>query len=505
MGLAMTWIKEERLYPLVVLILIWIMAVRVPLDTDMWWHLRAGEETVAQHAVYQVDTFSSTRSGSEWINHSWLSQVLMYAIFRAGNFTGLSVWVAACAVISMGLVYLQMKGHPLLRGAVLLLAAVTSSVVWSPRPQIMSLVFLSLVTWLVSRYRGKQNWRILIWLLPIFTVWGNLHGGYVIGLIYLGTVLVGDFLDRVIKAASGEQILSQSLWILAGFTILSGLAVLINPFGIEMWRIPFNTIGVETLQYLINEWASPNFHQAFQQPMLWMVLGLMAVFALSDRKPSGREILPVLAFSWAAFTARRNFGPFAIVAAPVLSAQLALVADDWYTAARDRFGILKKIAEEAESSKRDFSPRARNLINLLLVGALLFGAGLKTYQVNQGSLRKHYEEKMFPLEAVSWVKESGISGNLFNEYNWGGYLIYRLPESKVFADGRTDLFGDKVLGDYLVIIQAEGGWEDLVRAYHQDYLLVKNDSCLAQSAEQSGWEVLYEDDTAVILGIESAN
>ncbi|MEJ2447919.1 MAG: hypothetical protein P8Y37_08265, partial [Anaerolineales bacterium] len=346
----------------------------------------------------------------------------MYAIFRAGNFAGLSVWVASCAVISMGLVYLQMKGHPLLRGAVLLLAAITSSVVWSPRPQIMSLVLLSLVTWLISKYQGIQNWRILIWLLPIFALWGNLHGGYVIGLIYLGTVLVCNVLEQFLNASSGEQILDQSIWILVGFVVLSGLAVLINPFGIAIWQIPFNTVGIETLQNLINEWASPDFHQAFQQPMLWMLLGLMAFFALSNRKPSGRELLPVLAFSWAAFTARRNFGPFAIVAAPVLASQLSFVVDGWFKGARDRFRILKTIAEEAEHSKRDFNPLARNIINFMLIGSLLFAAGLKTYQVNKDSLMDRYEAKMFPMEAVSWMKDKDLAGNLFNEYNWGGYL-----------------------------------------------------------------------------------
>ncbi len=495
----MTWIKEEKLYPLIVLLLIWIMAVRVPLDTDMWWHLRAGEETVAQHAVYRVDTFSSTRSGTEWINHSWLSQVLMYGIFRAANFTGLSIWVAACAVISMGLVYLQMKGHPLLRGAVLLLAAVTSSVVWSPRPQIMSLVLLSLVTWLISKFKDNLNWRILIWLPPIFALWGNLHGGYVIGLIYLGAVLAGDVLERFSKAASGEQILNQPIWILVGFAVLSGLAVLINPFGIAIWQIPFNTVGVETLQNLINEWASPDFHQAFQQPMLWMLLGLMAIFALSDRKPSGRELIPVLAFSWAAFTARRNFGPFAIVAAPVLATQLSFVADNWFMAVRERFEILKTIAEEAANSKRNFNPLVRNLTNLTLIGTLLFAAGLKTYQVNEGSLMDRYEVEMFPMGAVSWMEDRDLTGNIFNEYNWGGYLIYRLPESRVFVDGRTDLFGDEVLDDYLLIMRSGEGWEDLVRDYDLDYLLLRRDSPLALSAEKSGWDVLYKDDTTVIM------
>jgi len=182
-----------------------------------------------------------------------------------------------------------------------------------------------------------------------------------------------------------------------------------------------------------------------------------------------------------------------------LATQLSFVGDNWFKAARERFGILKTIVEDAENSKRDFNPLARNLINLILIGALLFAAGLKTYKVDKASLRDRYEAEMFPMKAVSWMKDRDFTGNLFNEYNWGGYLIYRLPESRVFVDGRTDLFGDKVLGDYLLIMQSGEGWEDLVRDYDLDYLLVRSDSPLAVSAKKSGWDVLYEDNVAVIM------
>ena len=100
----MPWIKEERLYPIIVLLLIFIIAARVPLDSDMWWHLRAGEETLQSGQVYRIDTFSSTRAGESWVNHSWLSQVYMALLFRLGGFSALSVWVAGCAVLSIGLV-----------------------------------------------------------------------------------------------------------------------------------------------------------------------------------------------------------------------------------------------------------------------------------------------------------------------------------------------------------------------------------------------------------------
>ena len=318
----MPWIKEEKLYPIIVLLLILIMAVRTPLDTDMWWHLRAGEETWQNQEVYSVDTFSYTREGSDWINHSWLSQVLMYLIFSTSSYHGLSIWVGVCAVFSMFFIYLQMKGHPLLRSVVLIFAAVVSSVVWSPRPQIHSLLLFSLLTYLLFKYRETGKSGFLIGSIPLFVVWGNLHGGYILGIILIGSMLAGQIMDKVLLVKNAPEISWKKIGLFALFLVAAFFVVLINPFGLDMWKIPFNTVGVETLQNLISEWASPDFHQAFQQPMLWLLLGVFALIALSKKTLSGMELVPLLAFSWLALTARRNFGPFAIIAAPIFAKYL---------------------------------------------------------------------------------------------------------------------------------------------------------------------------------------
>jgi len=251
----MTWIKEEKLYLYIVLLLILIMALRMPMDTDMWWHLRAGQETWVNKQVYAVDTFSFTRQGESWINHSWFSQVLMYLMFQGGGFYALSIWVGICSVASMVFVYMQMEGHPLLRSAVLILTAVVSSVVWSPRPQIMSLVLFSLLSYLLYLYKQRGKIGILIGMIPLFVIWGNLHGGYVLGILLMGCFVVGGILNLSFSEDKTNLVSWKQIRLVTAFIVICLLAVLINPFGFDMWRIPFNTIGVETLQNLISEWG----------------------------------------------------------------------------------------------------------------------------------------------------------------------------------------------------------------------------------------------------------
>jgi len=101
-GKTMSSSQSFRILMLVLMVLlVFLMASRVPVDADMWWHLRAGEETVTAGKVYLSDTMTFTRTGEPWVNHSWLSEVILYLAFKAGGYTGLSLFVAIMASATM--------------------------------------------------------------------------------------------------------------------------------------------------------------------------------------------------------------------------------------------------------------------------------------------------------------------------------------------------------------------------------------------------------------------
>ena len=106
---------------------------------------------------------------------------------------------------------------------------------------------------------------------------------------------------------------------------------------------------------------------------------------------------------------------------------------------------------------------------------------------------------MFPAGAVSWLQSNEQPVILFNEYNWGGYLIYNLPDEKVFVDGRTDLYGDDILAEYVSIMKAGEGWNVLLGDYGVDTLLLERDSTLEYVAQLEGWKVVFRDATSVVL------
>jgi hypothetical protein len=119
--------------------------------------------------------------------------------------------------------------------------------------------------------------------------------------------------------------------------------------------------------------------------------------------------------------------------------------------------------------------------------------------VNKKEFVLEAESDAFPVGAVKWLEDSDLSGNLFNDYNWGGYLIWHLRDRPVFVDGRTDLFGDEILEDYLSVIYIQDGWEKVLGKYQIDLVLVQDDSGLASLLRRTGWEIVFEDSNSVLF------
>jgi hypothetical protein len=467
-------------------LLVFLMAARTPLDTDLWWHLRAGAETLRLGQPVLVDTLSYTRAGEAWINHSWLAEVLMTLLFRWAGFLGLGLAVAGLAAFSLAWVYRQSYGPALWRAFVVILAALVIAPVWSARPQILSLVCLVAVNQIVIDFQnGKGR---LFWLVPLFVLWSNLHGGYVLGLILLGSALAGGALERLLKQEDAPS--WKALLELGGWTLAGAAAVLVNPNGLNMWRIPFQTVGVEVLQQAIPEWASPDFHQAVQLPFLLLLVGLIGALGLAGKALRVGEVLKLVLFATLGLVARRNFGPFALLAAPIFAQA------GWMVIERAMNGL--RIGKKGVSGSRDLPVGVQKAFNLVIVALLALAAFGKLFVVTQPSLVGMYEQQSFPTGAVNWLKQNQPQGRLFNAYEWGGYLTWRLPEYPVFVDGRTDLFGDEIIGEWLKVVKAEPGWETVLEGWKVQLVLLPPGYPLVGEIERAGWRMLYSDDLAVL-------
>ena len=490
----------ERLVFLVSLCLIFIMAARAPVDSDLWWHLTAGRETIQLGHPILVDRMSFTRAGAAWENHSWLGEVILYLVYQGGGSLLLCGLVALLAAGSMGFVYATMTGPGMLRAFLTLFAAVTAALVWTPRPELFSLVLFGVVLYILYLFKWKKRDRLWM-LIPIFILWSNLHGGYVLGLLLIGAYIAGELLSRLLLDSPADRLEDKALVRLGLWGFLSGLAVLINPNGLNTWLEPFRTVQVAALQKYISEWASPNFHDIGQQAMLLLFfLGLVS-FALSRLKPSAADLVAFLLFGYIAFVARRNFGPFAMVAAPAISRSLLPAAQEWQEKFARRFPDgWHAITNFQKFQARQLPIGLRKTINLGLIGALALAGILKVYAEANPSAMDFYTAQAFPVEAVNWIASHRPAGNLLNSYNWGGYLSWNLPGYPVFIDGRTDLYNDEIINQWLTAVDAEPGWREMLDKWKIRLVLLEPAWPLAKILPDEGWKEYYSDPQAVIFG-----
>ncbi|MEW6651495.1 MAG: hypothetical protein AB1453_15070, partial [Chloroflexota bacterium] len=478
----------------ITVLLVFLMAARTPLDSDMWWHLKAGQISLLQRSPLLSDIFSFTQYGEAWINHSWLGQIILFLMYDSSGFWGLGYAVALLVSATFAVLYRMMAGPPLLKLGIIILAATVSSFVWSPRPQLFSLLLFAL--WLgvlTALKKGRLNQAWL--LLPIAILWSNLHGGYSLGFLLLLALLAGEILDWMrggpdSQPRSGKMVFRLLPWI--GITLL---AVLINPNGINTWIIPFRTIGVENLRHFIDEWSSPNFHLLTMQPFLWLMFLTFFSMVFTKERVSGFELIATIGFAYMALVAKRNFAPFALVSALVLSRHLPFVLE----------GLLAKPTtwaknySKAAPVQKSLPGGVRKGINFSIAVILAVSVIIKLYVVTHPILIQKYEAQYYPVAAAAHLRAMPNDGNLLNGYGWGGYLIWTNPNQKVFVDGRTDLFGDEILTDYITITQAATGWDEKMAQWDIQRVLVEPHQPIVKKLIETGWQEVYRDEISVLL------
>jgi len=482
----------------VTLLLVFLMASRTPLDTDMWWHLRSGQVMVESGKPLLTDVFSYTRVGADWTNHSWLGEVLLYGIFQLAGWVSVSAWMGICAVLAAWFIWMQIRGGAFLKAGFVLLASVVSAPLWTPRPQLFSLVFLAALAWLVKGWLEKGGRRIWL-ILPLFVLWSNLHGGFVLGILYLITLALGVFLDGLFDESAIRPARLNQAKILVVSAIGGYAVAAINPNGYKMWLIPFETVGVGVLRQFIQEWASPDFHSPEVWPFAFFVVLLLVIQSLHAKRASFQNLIPGSFFILLALFARRNIAAAAMVATPWLVSSWLDVMSNINFSAFVPEKIQGYLAKYRSAKAPGASNHLTHVLNLGIAAFLGLVCFFKLGGVTHPVLVDAFIQKSLPVEAVAYLKSTpSKEGRLFNTYNWGGYLIYNYPEQKVFVDGRTDLFRDEILGEWLTVIQAGDGWQASLEKWGVTRILIEPDRPLAKVLPYNGWIETYRDSVAVV-------
>ncbi len=474
----------DRLVTVVLFLGIFAMAARFPFDSDSWWHLQSGRWIVQNGAIPRADPFSFTRFGQPWIDHGWLAQIGWFLAFDWFGYAGPVVLLAALVTAAFYFAWLQCRDeNRWLQAFILVLAATASGIIWAARPQMVSFLLTAVVSFLLYRFKQGQT-RIIWWLPAVMLLWVNIHGGFAIGFILIVSYLFGE-VGNVILKSGAPGIGWRGLRTLALAALVSGAVIPLNPNGLQMLAYPFRTVGIAVLQEFIAEWQSPNFHEFFLHPFIWLLLAALTAFGLSGRRADFTDLTLVALFAYMSLLAVRNIPLFALVTAPVIVRYSSAAWERW-----------RGTAHPAPPPIKPGLMAAMNwFIVLLLVGMAL----VRMAQSSSLAANEADQAGYLPVNAVAYLREAAPPGPIFNNYNWGGYLIWALPQYPVFVDGRTDLFDDDFLRQYLAIYLGEEGWQEKLDSFDINLILIEPDSGLAREMGRTdGWEQIYADAIASV-------
>lgn len=424
-------------------------------DTDMWWHLATGRETLA-HGFVRADVFSWTVRGAPVSTDQWLGQVVMYATWLATGWRGIAVLRIVLVTLLVAFVALgaaRTATRPLAVTLATVPALLVTRAVWVDRPELAGFTFFAALLFIlrVGREDGGRTYVLCALLLGI---WANVHGSFALGVAI--TVLV--CLERAWRDVPRRRVHVAA-------AIAAVAVTFANPAGAGVWTAP----GLHLLSPPrdIQEWnlidvATP-LGIAYAATLTLVVLSAFA----GPRLPL-RDLIVLVPVAFLSLTAVRQAPLLAVAAAPLFADR----AERLLT----RAGLSAPRRGSGAASQLAFVPA----LILTLVALLVAPA--------------QPDERAYPVAAVGALPSG--DGTLAR-YEWGGWLIWH--EVPVFVDGRLTPYLGAVLDDYRRIIAAGPGWEDALRRQHVRTLLVVGSDPVASRARELGWSVRAFEGGAVVI------
>jgi hypothetical protein len=279
-----------------------------------------------------------------------------------------------------------------------------------------------------------------------------------------------------------------SLWTGGG---LSLFATLFSPSGAKLWEAIVSLGSNAYITSKIPEYQSPNFHVPETWPFLAILFITILSFARGTEKTSWTDILLIVSFGWLALYTSRMIPVFSMVAAPITAKAVA----NW---ARSEFPKHPLFTVQENISKINSTANGSIWICVIvLIAAVILRSG---QTIDPARRRNIFDARFFPVRAADWLETHPQTGHMFNAFDWGGYLLFRLwPEQQIFMDGHTHIYGEALTREYEQVIEAQIGWQEVFQRYKITWVIVPGHWKLAQELIGQGWEIVYEDQTAIIL------
>ncbi len=443
-------------------------------DGDPYWHVAVGEWIVAQRTVPTMDVWSFTFPGLAWTAHEWLSEIAMHAAHVAGGWPAIQIAMSAAFGLSITILLHFLLERMSLASAVTLavIAASMMSIHYVVRPHV--LVWPITALWMAALVQATETRRPPPWwLIPVLVIWANLHASFTLALGFAGALALEAW---SVSEAGPERTRLARQWSL--FLALATLGVLINPRGVHAFTHAAGVMNMQATLAIVGEWQSANF-QRFQYILIW--LGLVLTVAFTGRlRLSPVRIVFVLGLLYLALKHQRYHALLGLVSPFLLARPLG-----------EGLGTRPRPFDTAADGA---PPRLR-----LVTGAIGMALAVLIAVAVRPRMQAAPAAAVTPEAAIAAYQATGVTGNVFNTYELGGYLIFRgIP---VFIDGRGDMYGDAFMKE-----AADASWlrvphalDSLLVRRQIGWTLLRPDAPAAELLDHlPAWTRLYTDSVAVV-------
>jgi hypothetical protein len=445
-------------------------------DPDLWWHLRNAQILLTTHHFIRQDLYSFTTFRQPWINPEWLAEIPYYLAFHTFAERGVFLlMILAVDLIVVGVLLLcymrsgSISASWLATWVAVLLAAINIG----PRTILFGwLCFLAEMLILEAYRRGRDR----LWLLvPLFALWINLHGTWLIGYGFFVLCLASGLVEGSWGSIESLRWTPRQWRKLIAVGIASIAALFLNPYGWRLVLYPLDLIFRQQLNVaVVDEWRSVDF-QSYYGTLVFLIAAGIIVFTLARRRswPLSDVLFALLAF-YAALTHKRFLFLAGIVVCPMLSIELGSHVFSPYDPRKDK-----------------------RWLNVVIMAAFYFFA---IRHIPSSATLHAAESQYFPTAALPDLNSRCVDQRMFNRYEWGGYLIWNAREISVFLDSRTDIFEyHGVLLDYLKATSLNDSLAILDRYRIGCVLLNPASELVYLLRHSSGWKVEHEDAVAVLM------
>lgn len=478
---------------IIFLICFFVLALFIPekllVDCDTGYQIRIGEYIIETFSILRHDVFAATLIPIEYIDFEWLSQVIMALVHRFEGLTGVVIFFSFLISFIFYLLFKVIrtqKGNIFIAILIILLAISASSVHFLARPHVFSMLLFLMWYYILDCYQYRDN--NYLYLLPVLMfVWINFHGGFILGFVLTGAYFVGNMLNALFSEKSTRGLHGKKTKTMALIILITFIASLLNPYGLNGLLHPMTSLVDGFMVHHISEFASPNFHNVAMIPFAVFLLVTLAVLGFSRGQLNAIEFFLTAIFTYFALYSLRNIPFFAIVMAPILVRHI----ENIISVSEGKPAEILKITDRYISSWNAYS---RGYLWLILPVIAVLGLALN------GNIKYYFDEKTKPVAAVQFLQIEPLQGNMFNDYEFGDYVIYRAyPRYKVFIDGRADMYGER-FKEYFKVYMIKPGWEKILEKNNINFIFFRSDALLSKFLlNDERWHLIYADRVANIF------